>query len=136
MGFINLGTVTSTILPYVVNYSDIRTVNCDDIIKVEAEIIGTGSVIKVLNIRITYKFSQESTFLVVQKITYTTSGVLQSFEFTAAQYAVLFTRAVSSVSNTLSTINAPQVNQFLTGFPGSQLVPLDGSRSFEKLLIS
>ena len=63
MGFINLGTVNTTSIPNVVNYGDIRTVNCDDIIRVEAEIIGIGFLSQ-LNIRIAYKFSQESTFLV------------------------------------------------------------------------
>ena len=133
MGFINLGTVNVSQIPNVVNYGDIRTVNCDDIIRVEAEIIGIGFLSQ-LNIRIAYKLSQESTFLVVQKITYTTSVTTASFEFTADQYAVFFTRAISSVSNTLTTINAPEVNQILTA--AGARIPRNGSRSFEKLQIT
>ncbi len=133
MGFINLGTRVgdgSAQTPYVINYSDIRTVNCDDIMLVAATKTTLGNGREQLVISITYKFSQESTFLLVQKITYTASSTRPDLELTASQYQALFTQAISSVSNTLTTINAPEVNEFNPGT--TKLIPVDGSRSFTK----
>tara|TARA_R100000541_G_scaffold119_3_gene442 strand:- start:1553 stop:1978 length:426 start_codon:yes stop_codon:yes gene_type:complete len=136
MGFINLGTRVgngSSLNPYVINYSDIRTVNCDDIILVAATKTTLGNGREQLVISITYKFSQESTFLLVQKITYTAAGTRPDLELTASQYQVLFTQAISSVSNTSTTINAPQVNEFNASATAPQtLIPIDGSRSLTK----
>lgn len=137
MGFINLGTRVGLAGERVMNYDAIRTVNCDDIIQVDANIVGTGNVLKILTVTIIYKFSPDSTFLAVQAITYTTSSVFDSLEFTSAEYGFLFTQAVSSISNTLTTINAPEVNEFNTaGGVGSPLSVLDGARSFSKISIT
>lgn len=132
MGFINLGTRVgdgSAQTPYVINYSNIRTVNCDDIMLVAAT-VSTVAGRQQLVISITYKFSQESTFLLIQKITYYASATRPLLEFTASQYQVLFTQAISSISNTLTIINAPEVNEYASGT--TTLIPVDGSRSFTK----
>tara|TARA_R100000541_G_scaffold119_4_gene444 strand:- start:346 stop:759 length:414 start_codon:yes stop_codon:yes gene_type:complete len=137
MGFINLGTRVGPVGEHVINYDDIRTVNCDNIIKVDAVIITVLPDSPKLVVTIIYKFSPDSTFLAVEAITYTTSSVFNILEFTSAQYAVLFTQAVSSVSNTLTTINAPEVNELnaVAGI-GSPLTVLNGVRSFGKVAIT
>ena len=139
MGFINLGTrvgngAAST--PYVINYDDIRVVNCDDVYQVSA-VINSPLGVDILVITIIYKFSQQSQYLLRQNIVYTAVSTRPNLEFTAAQYAILFTRAISSVSNTTATINAPQVNEFNSAATAPQkLIPVNGSTSLGKFQIS
>ena len=57
MGFINLGTRIgsgTTALPYEIDYSRIRIVNCDDILQVSGA--GSGGQNETLVITITYKY--------------------------------------------------------------------------------
>tara|TARA_R100000951_G_scaffold1262_1_gene3099 strand:+ start:745 stop:1158 length:414 start_codon:yes stop_codon:yes gene_type:complete len=137
MGFINLGTrvgngAAST--PYVINYDDIRVVNCDDVYQVSAVI---NNPVNILVISIIYKFSQQSQYLLRQSIVYTAVSNRPQLEFTAAQYAILFTRAISSVSNTTATINAPQVNEFNPAATAPQkLIPVNGVTVLGKFQIS
>tara|TARA_R100000935_G_scaffold3480_1_gene8911 strand:- start:1202 stop:1621 length:420 start_codon:yes stop_codon:yes gene_type:complete len=139
MGFLNLGTRVgngATLTPYVINFDAIRVINCDNVYQVAASITILGDGRSVLVISITYKFSQQLGFLLVQKITYVTASNRPNLEFTSAQYAVLFTQAIGSVSNTLTTLNAPEVNEFNASATAPQtLIPVNGFISLSKIAI-
>ena len=139
MGFINLGTRVGNgapLTPYVINYDDIRVVNCDNIYQVAASLTILGNGRSQLVISITYKFSQQLGFLLVQKITYTASSTRPNLEFTATEYAVFFTQAIGSVSNTLTTLNAPEVNEFNASATAPQtLIPVNTFTSLSKFAI-
>tara|TARA_R110001606_G_C14875600_1_gene590498 strand:- start:45 stop:473 length:429 start_codon:yes stop_codon:yes gene_type:complete len=135
MGFINLGTRIGTgtsAEPYEINYSRIRTVNCDDILQVAGS--GSGGTNETLVITITYKYFAlaytATPQLLTTSITYTTQNGYD-LEFNLNEYIDLFSEAITSASNTLARINAPEVNEFNPlGIQPAKRIPLTGSRSY------
>ena len=135
MGFINLGTRIgsgTTALPYEIDYSNIRTVNCDDILQVAGA--GSGGTNETLVITITYKYQliySTTPQLLTTSITYTTQNDYD-LEFNLNEYINLFNQAITSASNIpTAMVNAPQVNEFNpNGIAGGPLNPLNGSRTY------
>ena len=135
MGFINLGTRIGTgtsALPFEIDYSNIRIVNCDDILQVAGA--GNSGTTETLVITITYKYQMiysTTPQLLTTSITYTTQDDYD-LEFNLNEYVDLFRRAITSASNIpTAMVNAPQVNEFdpLASQP-SKLSPLNGSRTY------
>mgnify|MGYP003644761221 FL=1 len=136
MGFINLGTRIgdgSLALPYEIDYSNIRIVNCDDILQVAGS--GSGGTNETLIIIITYKYHiiySTTPQLLTTSITYTTQNDYD-LEFNLSEYINLFNQAITSASNIpTAMVNAPQVNEFdpVSTRTIPPLNPLNGSRTY------